>query len=509
MPKINDSILKKSNSKANKSKSKSTFVAKPYRPWDIYGTGNFTQPDNSDVPANQINNSSITDVKQTDNKKLNKTNVNSKTNQKQTRNDTETHMPPNTSLNKPKLTYPDTHNIPTTDIEQIDSGYATDIQQIYNSSKTNIKHSYNKPISEHTSNQYQTDINPTTNQQHSYIVSETNPVTETETVVQQTYNKKMGFNRVSGLQKNILLLIFKECERKGSLITSPFKTDLLTELLGCSYGTIKTTIGRLKKIGYLYLEDFKAGRSGWSIYRLNEQTYREISDYKKLHETVNFNVQQSENIHTTNMYQNYNNYRSYSTTEPTTALSNNSNNHIKENINTTNNELPEEWNQIDTEPLKEKNIHFGKNQLKQLYKLNMLTPDKIQASIFAFSHEIEHNEAKGIEKRYGQSKLNYLMGILRKGNEYLPVDGYESPEEIAMREQLERLKAKRQRKEKMIAELKEYHFEEWLEKADEAIFNDNIPMYDGNRYRPSVKMLIKSYFDENVFPDIQKDMLTE
>ena len=107
----------------------------------------------------------------------------------------------------------------------------------------------------------------------------TERITEQITIGQQRDNKeitKRSFEALVGNEKNLLLLIFKECLRVGSLISPEITLSYIHEALGVSPGVAKMVIHRLVKKGVITRELSKTGRGGWIKFSIEKQLYQDL-----------------------------------------------------------------------------------------------------------------------------------------------------------------------------------------------------------------------------------------
>jgi hypothetical protein len=151
--------------------------------------------------------------------------------------------------------------------------------------------------------------------------------------------------------------------------------------LNRTYDAVKTSIKRLEKKGCIIRVKFKNGRGGWSQYEVPKELY---------HETI----------------QHESGYKSGS--ELGTTISSSSSNLIR----TTTTELPDEWN-FDISAYQA--FGFRQSHLKQLFGDGNLTADQVEESLLNFNHDYKH----GYLKKDIQSKISYLMKILRNGQEFV------------------------------------------------------------------------------------------
>ena len=362
------------------------------------------------------------------------------------------------SESKPVLNIEQTHTKPiTTDVpkpmSKLKQTYTNSITGSESKPVSNIERPHNRSIT----NTEQTYNKSAINLQHSYNKSMLDPVTNIELSYNKKINRKSVLHRLSNLQKNTLFIIFKKCVENQSIVTPEIPTELFTSNLHSSYGSIKTTITRLKKLGLLTLVDYKAGRGGWSVYKLDESIYKEINTHLELFPVANlkqtFNKPILETV----------------TTPPSSSISFN-------NINKelTTNEYPfnpadvpgqqqlgpqfdSDWQTIDITPLA--SIGFSNNHLSQLFTKNELTPKQVQESINAFAFDLEENK-RG--EKIKTSPLNLFMGILKGGSPYNPPKNYESDEDRLLREQVEAEREKLEKRQQMQYELKELKYQNWL-----------------------------------------------
>lgn len=164
---------------------------------------------------------------------------------------------------------------------------------------------------------------------------------------------------------------------------------------------------------------------------------------------------------------------------------------ININNNTTEeNEFLKNWGEIDFDSLKE--IGFSVTQLKQLQSKN--TPEIVQESINHFSFGLQSNPKI---KKYPEP-LNVLMGVLRKGQAWVEPH-YQSPQEIAQREFIERKKAERERIKKLEEETYNLAFDEWLDSLTVEKTEEVAPAKPSDGLFSPQRVRLSLYFRENVW----------
>lgn len=256
----------------------------------------------------------------------------------------------------------------------------------------------------------------------------------------------------------------------------------LTLALGMSRDSARTAARFLMKNGCLNRTDLKIGKHGWSQYSINESLFEDIKNgiYKG---SINpfrgpiFSKAQKGSISSSNFLN---------------------------NITTTDNRkiglnLPGEWSEIDIEPLKQ--IRFSKSHLVQIFRAGNLTPEMVQESIYGFAFDLFDN--KKIEKY--KDPLNVIMGIFRKGEPYNAPSNYESPQDKAIRLELERLKEQQKKREAKEKEIIEYSFKEWVELIPDE--EKNKIAHPFTAPSPGFWPALKEFFTRDVWPQKKKIIL--
>lgn len=254
-----------------------------------------------------------------------------------------------------------------------------------------------------------------------------------------------------------------------------FKRELLTEYVleinidhiakeaATDKEIVRTSLKRLYKKSILIKLTGERGRNGCTKVKVPEFIAKEC--FYLFSDNGNNNRNEYRNI---NRYENGN---------PIYSSSN--------NIKTTTTDLPEEWKNIDCEPLAE--IGFCAEHLKQLVKFS--SPEVVQQSI--------NHLAFQLEKENIPNPLNQLMGTLRRGGAWF-VAAYRSKQERALEETLKARKEEQERVAKMEAELLELNFNEWLSKLTEEQQKALVSPASWN-LAPAKKNELKKYYIENVY----------
>ncbi len=284
--------------------------------------------------------------------------------------------------------------------------------------------------------------------------------------------------RLSGHQKKLFLFIVERCFSRGLLSTGAITSDTLVDVMNTSLKMIKTTIQRLVLKSLVIRERGKTGRGGFYSFAITESIRNAALEYKRLisSEQALSNNQKSirnqlEIIDSTNIF--------------------------SENAGTGNKGLPNEWNDIDIEPLED--IGFTKEHIMQLFKLDNLDPGVIQNSIYHFAHDIQYNNKKVEIKK--TSPLGYFMGILRKTGLYTAPNNYESPKARQMRIYYEQQKAEEEKIKAIEDKLIDIHFKEWENHLNDDEKKTLLPEeVRSSAYQAIRTSYLRKYFVKEIWP---------
>ena len=294
-----------------------------------------------------------------------------------------------------------------------------------------------------------------------------------------------ALNKLSGLQKNLLLYIGTKAMGNNSLSSGPLSAKDLRLLLGTTVESAKTTAQRLFYKGFITKNQGKSGSGGYVIYNITENMKRAIIEEIQ---KAQFSPRLVNNQGTNQL-----------TESPSISSSN--------NTNTTNSPLDEnlltdEWLKINIQPLEE--IGFNSHHLAQLKKMGGFSVEQIQESINAFAFDLQVN---GKAEKLKGSPVNYFMGIFRKGAPYTPAENYESPEVRALKQYVERKRREKQEREALEKEAFSMAFEEWQAKLTEEDIISIIPEVryrePGSAFRESC---LQKHFRETEWLNIQKSI---
>ncbi len=272
---------------------------------------------------------------------------------------------------------------PETDNKEITNGYQTD----------NIKALEQITIEQQTDNKRITKISSKIETDNKQV---TKRVTEQITIEQQTDNKRItivGFEALVGNEKNLLVLVFEECLRIGSLVSPEITLSHISERLEISPGVAKMVIHRLVKKGFIERASSKTGRGGWIKFSITKDLYRDLR------------IRQTDNKQVTIGYQTDNKQVTKRVTEQITEPPCSSSSNL--NINNTTTTEPDLWLSVP------KNLEgrVSIRQLRGFVKQNLISAEDLQSSLDGFAYDLE----KGSIRAKNGNPVAILIGAVKSG----------------------------------------------------------------------------------------------
>lgn len=322
---------------------------------------------------------------------------------------------------------------------------------------------------------------------------DTQPDTLWDTNRTQTEHKldtDLLFTQLVGLQRKILIFIYRACQIARSRMTDPLALEHVARSLNILTGSVKTTLRRLEEKGCIRRIDFKNGRGGWSKYELPDHVFSAMLQFETEHKLDTKWTQSEHKLGT------------QPDTQPDTSPPSSSssldidlNKLTNTAVSDLSGDLPPDWNEIDPSALCP--IRFGRPQLVQLIRVGNLTADQVQESINAFAFDLEVN---GKGREINGHALNYFMGILRKGP-YAPSANYEAPEIRQMRLYLEAKELEKKVRLDLEGRLENAEFEEWIAALTVDERTQVVPTTDfAKPGSQGHNAQLKQYFRENIWP---------
>ena len=486
MPKFSDDFF-------TQKESKKKFKPKKYRAWtelDNESTFNFESENNVDIKqeskqtqtkVNLKSNDSQTEVNTDSNQSQNEvkpkskqtqTKVNLKSNDSQTEVNTDSNQSQNEVKPKSKQTQTKV-NLKSNDSQ---TEVNTDSNQSQNEVKPKSKQTQTKVNLK--SNDSQTEVNTDSNQSQNEVKQESNIA---------------NLSTFSPLSKLILDYIYSRTHHDNKRETDEIKIQDIAKQCHTTISGAKVTVQRLTKKSYIIRTMFKAGKFGWSKYKICNDLYKQIQTTKNPIET-RVKEQNQFSIYNNTITTNKNNNPTDQKTDST------QNNELLDLIKKQSEQISElqkqqsqlnqpqsvevkkdqggsvedvtatelnedDWLDLDYSSLTE--FGFKKSHVNQIKKFNakldtdsQLTVDSVQDSIEHYAWALRNKLSEMENYAPSTNRLRGLLGVLKKGGEWVEPN-YKSPEDLAYEASL---KAKKERLEKIKAQKDELfmlEFEMW------------------------------------------------
>jgi predicted transcriptional regulator len=246
--------------------------------------------------------------------------------------------------------------------------------------------------------------------------------------------------KLSGLQKNILIFVYEECQSVLDSETAPLTIEYVASVCNSPISSIRKTIQRMIKKGFLIRSDHKDGRGGWTKYQLPENIYQEINHLK------------STNKLETNLRQTRDKLESQPRTQlETNVPSSSSNIYIK----TTTTDLPKDWLEIDLIEYSA-NFGFGIDSLTKVHALGKFTPNQVKMSLDHFNFDIMNQHLDNV-----RNPLAWLIKAFEEGSGHFS------------KKYMDKIRKEREEAEKQFNEFEEENrkleqakYQIWLSKQD-------------------------------------------
>ena len=336
------------------------------------------------------------------------------------------------------------------------------------------------------------------------------------------------FSTFSPLSKLIIEYIYNRTNHDNKRETNEIKIDDIAKKCHTTISGAKVTVQRLTKKNYIIRTMFKAGKFGWSKYKICNEIYKQINSIKSTSQT-RVNNETSVSIYNSSITNTIKNKvreidaaKNHSIEQKDQLIAemqkqiaelqkrhhqDDSTSSVIEKIAVDNDDLYE----IDISPLEP--FGFTQKHLKQVIAFNSKLDDRSKINADDLEESIQHyawaleNRFEEMTEKYGKSfannKLKILMGVLKKGQSWTEPQ-FRSAEEIALEEQVKANKEKLKKLQALQEEAFNSAYELWkleLTKEQYTKIKDSLPSSYANLSDGS-KMLVtalKNHFRENVY----------
>ena len=273
-------------------------------------------------------------------------------------------------------------------------------------------------------------------------------------------------SKLCGIQKKIACFLVKKCINRKDTSSGPITSEALRVVSNSTHKTTKKILSRMIEKKLLSRLPGKKGKGGYVVFELSQ----EFIDVVRLQSQLEYE---------------------------------NNDSPIINQVTNPSRDLPSKWKEVDFSPLE--SVGFGAPQIKQLYEKSLNSPEVIQESIKHFSFALENNSK--VKKFAEEGKaLTVIMGVLRKGGNWFEAN-YEAPKDKALREIVQQKKAAKEKRNKLIGELVNLEFEEWVKSLSSSEVDEIVPE-DRRRLKAAKTAALSQYFKEKVLvPRLEKEGL--
>jgi hypothetical protein len=318
----------------------------------------------------------------------------------------------------------------------------------------------------------------------------TEPRTKPRTILGQSSDNLRtisAFQALSGLQKNISLLIYEICRLKGGRLTGPVAIEHLYQQLNSTRLSVQKSIQRLEQKQIIIRRESRSGRGGWTVYELPESVWNQI-----------LQTESSDKLRT-NLGQTSDNPKTEPKTEPrTTAPSSSRVLNLKNSTTTSVLDI----SAINVSSVFQHGItHSVLSRCIELYpNLEFI---HLEALVARFAEFIKD------PKNRVQNARGFFISLAEQASKgQVPLDHIETPDERLMREYILQQEQAKQRRSELEQKAQEFEFETWAESLSS---DDKLSLVPENSIlklgtAPYAAML-KRHFAESVWPERKRLIL--
>ncbi len=334
-------------------------------------------------------------------------------------------------------------------------------------------------------------------QQGKSQASETGSTTDSRDLSnrQQTDSKQVAkgafFESLVGHERNLLLLIFRECLRIASLVSPELTLAYISEVLKCTPGTAKSAVGRLVEKGFVSRASSKTGRGGWIKFGISKELYQDL----RIRETDSKQVAIRQQTDSKQVAQQV----AQRIAEPSSSSRD-----LLLNKESTTTQLGAELSTLDLSRVQPFGITLSViTRCVELYPL--LRPEQLEVLVFRFA------EFTKDPKNKVQNARGFFISLAEQASKgQVPLDHIETPDERLMRLFIEQQKEAKARRIDVERAAQDVACETWLETLTLEMKLTLIPetsiLKAGSA--PHTAML-KNHFVENVWPQRRAKILEQ
>lgn len=295
---------------------------------------------------------------------------------------------------------------------------------------------------------------------------------------------------LTGIQQRLFFLIVDVCCTKDQLETGFLRTAEIAQVVGCSFGSVKTSLVRLEKKKLIRRLKGKVSAGGF----INFSITTDIRESAVLVKNMLTQPSPLNSLITSNPLTHRFSDNTIGNIIDNSGIYSSSSSNL---TTTTKNTLPKEWENICTDGIP----HFGKKELLNIYRKTTCTLAEVSMSINNYAWGLINNP-----KRYEniRNHAGMLVDRLQSGSVWLE-ENYISPEEQAKINAKEKLREKLNR-------LFEPSFNDWFSKLSDSEREELVP--ENIKNKPNYKIAIdlireeqaKLYFTKVIWPKEQEEI---
>ena len=282
-----------------------------------------------------------------------------------------------------------------------------------------------------------------------------------------------------GQQKEAMRFFFLLCKQKGDRALGPITREQIANQVNQSKDSVKTTISRLCKKGFLIRHEGKQGRGGFLNLEIPEPVYQQMtmqdSTERELHDIAKRDTKQG--------------------TERETHIPSRSSLLDSNKTTSTRQPLEGEWADVQIPEILKTN-KISSSVIFQCRDRNLIGAEDLQESLNAFAFDISENDV--LTKKMVLNPQAWFMSAINHNRGYAQTANYESDEDKAEKEMLERLEMQAHERKNRKKRIFELQFEEWKKGLTEEEKQKLKPRMAKSTHGPAFEAALKDHFTKHV-----------
>jgi len=283
----------------------------------------------------------------------------------------------------------------------------------------------------------------------------------------------------SGKERELIEVIFSYCQSIGSNISPLISTKEIQNSIKTSPERVRNVIFRVVKKGGLKVNRYISGKDARRTFEIPRPLYESFFDEMLTERQSNPLASSSKNG---------------SRVRRSSSIYNNTTTTKEDNII-----YADVWD-LNISLLT--HIGFTQKHLDQISKRTSHSPEDVQEAIYAFAHDLVNNKLK---IRNGNEPLGFFMGIMGKGELYLPASSdYFNPTLKASKLYLQKRKECIAHRKALDDELRTEHFEKWSDGLNEEDKTSILPAEVKNSpFKPHIRSSLLVHHQKKIWPEVR------